>query len=355
MEIWPTIVKLLEQPDKNVRVSIELSQLSPLPSDTMKISMVNEIDPLLFIENIAHNLLHQQLQLKTSTWISIEEIYNSSITDKDCKIFLEILLVVSKLSAEEYCTHYKLASGLSTQEYFEEFFLIKFLNDIKNRILKKDTVKGNERIMNEVKQFLLRGPVLIAYRNGLVKLGIDCETTEIIDCIVNMDILFAKAMGDISGITLRNGILICIMYADFFALNITTETLQNILCTSDAVRLKAYIITKCFHETAHYLARSLSDDYNFSSPKFCTERDPKHDSKLFEFGRYMELCIFGIQPDWIHSSEEAANDFINNALLGYSLPLIRQKSDNVHYLIKRNKPSLSFAGDMEITEILDLH
>lgn len=94
--------------------------------------------------------------------------------------------------------------------------------------------------------------------------------------------------------------MVSIFLADFLVLDLK-ESLDKFVLSMDAIKLKAWIITKCFHKTAHFLARSFSTDFHF--PKFCCDNDPNNEAKLFERGRYIELRLFEIQPIWYCCNE----------------------------------------------------
>ncbi|KAG4066787.1 hypothetical protein HA402_012854 [Bradysia odoriphaga] len=343
---------MLNQPDKYPNIKFDMSMLTPLPSAILKISMNGITDPFAIMEIVARNMLSQQLELQCTTWILIRDIYEAVKMDRDLHIFLDMLLIASKLDVDEFGEYYKEEDcrSLSNQEYFEEKFLMNFLVEVKSRLTRRDIVSADQRICNEVKQFLTRRPILSAFEDGLQKLGLESNTSEIKNYINNMEILFCKSLGLVQGMALRNGILISMYSVDPYSLVEVDlkDLVLRVLLKQDAIKLKAWLITKCSHETAHFLARSISGDFNFASPKFCKDRDPEYETKLFELGRHVELKMFGMQPDWIRSSEEAANDFIHMALTGTELPLIRPQRPG--YLKKRNKPSLCFAGDIEYVD-----
>lgn len=327
---WPKIEVLLRQPEKYPRITIDLSELSPLPEEMLKIPMGAQINPLQFIEIFCWNILTKNLRLKRETWNVVKEIYDCVKVDQTLNMFLDMMLVVSKLDIDEYCQYYKKDASAVNEEYFEERFLFNFLTEINSRLAKEDIIQANQNNINLIKQSLLRPAIMEAFEDGLRKVGLETNSSKIRLIIKNMQIYFSKSLGnEVQAMALRNGILVSIFSSD-------TD-----------MRLKAWIITKCCHETAHYLAREISGDYNFSSPKFCTDNDPIEITKAFELGRYIELRLFEMQPNWIASSEQAAIEFINNALVQNELPLIRKREDHIRYLVAREYPSLSFAADLE--------
>lgn len=352
-KVWQKIQQVLLEPDKYPTVKIDLSELSPLSPEMLKIPMVGQINLNQFIEIIARNFLNQQLELQSSTWAAIKEIYEGVEKEKNAEIFLDMLLVVSKLDINEYCKYYRVESSkLSNQQFFEKSFLLSFLREVKNRLIKQDVLLANQVIMNEIKNILTQPSIMSAYADGLSKLGLKNDIAEIKNYINNMQIYFCKSLGDkIKGLTMRSGIMVSMSWCPVDALGLDLkETVEKFLLNMDGIKYKAWIITKCCHETAHFLARSFSNDFHFSSPQFCCDKDPHDETKIFEFGRHIELRLFKIQPNWLGSSEQAAMDFINNAFLKKDLPLICRKEEDLEYLVARIEPSLSFAGDVEVID-----
>lgn len=345
-KVWEKIEEILLEPG-NSTVKIDLSEVSPYPPELLKIPMVDRINTTQFIEIIARNILHQQLELESSTWITIKDIYEAATKDPNLEIFLEMLFVTSKLDVDEYCKYYKKYSSEVNGQYFEKKFLITFLSKVKNRLTKNDILVADQKIMHEIKLILSQPSIISAYADGLAKLGFEIDYVKIKNHINNMQIYFCKSLGNqIQGLTLRNGIVVSIFFSGLHL----EKSVEMFLMNMNWIKFKAWIITKCCHETAHFLARSFSNDFNFSSPKFCGEKDSNDEMKLFEFGRHIELRLFEIQPNWFNSSDEAAMDFINNALIKSVLPVIRPKEENVNYLVARDHPSLSFAGDIELIQ-----
>ncbi len=76
----------------------------------------------------------------------------------------------------------------------------------------------------------------------------------------------------------------------------------------------AELVTTALHETAHFLIRYICDDFNFSSPfSFAlnkTRRDPIDPDKNIESGRFIEVMLFGCQPDWAHTDRKSAMKFL---------------------------------------------
>lgn len=75
--MWQQIQEILLEPDKYPKVKIELSEQSPLSPEFLNIPMVGRMNTTQFIEIIARNILQQELELHTSTWIAIEHLRNS--------------------------------------------------------------------------------------------------------------------------------------------------------------------------------------------------------------------------------------------------------------------------------------
>jgi len=349
-KIWKNVEYMLSQ--NSTIIALDIAQYSPIPAVMTKIPMGGEFNPTQVIEILARNIFSNGLELQLSTWNLIKEVYDAAKNNRDCQLLLEILLVASKLDVNEYCKYYKDGgNSLPIGIFFEEDFLINLLLALKQRMLKNDIVLANQSISNQIKYILTRTPIMSAFEEGLRKLGLDNYKERITNYINGMQIYFSKSLGgQIQGVALRSGVLVSLLNIEVFGHNIEA-TVAECLVNVDMIKLKAWLITKCCHETAHFLARSFSNDFNFSSPNVCNDKDPNDDSKNFEFGRYIELCMFGMQPNWMKSSEEAAMDFINNALVSKNLPLIRRKEEDSRYLIERTQPSLSFAADIECIDL----
>lgn len=345
--IWPKIEEFLREKGKTSRFTIDLTDLSPLPEDIVKIPMGVHVNSQQLIENFCWNIATNKLHLRYETWNLVREIFDRAKDDRDLNIFLEMMLIVSKLSVDEYCQHFKRDNSKSNELFFEEFFLSNFLIHLNSVSAKKDFMQSNRNTINIIRQFLLRPVALSAFEDGLSKVCLEANRSKICSLINNMQIYFCKSIGnEIQAITLRNGIIVSLFYVHLFGSDLREEV-ENRLASSDATILKAWIITKCYHETAHYLAREICGDYNFSTAKFCMDNDPIDKNKPLELGRYTELLLFEMQPDWLRSSEEAARDFINNSLIKDELPLIRKRENDACYLVERDISSLSFAADIE--------
>lgn len=75
-------------------------------------------------------------------------------------MFLDMMLVVSKLDIDEYCQYYKKDASAGNEEYFEERFRFNFLTEINSRLAKEDIVQANQNNMNGLNSFY-SGPAII--------------------------------------------------------------------------------------------------------------------------------------------------------------------------------------------------
>ncbi|EFA13429.2 hypothetical protein TcasGA2_TC006973 [Tribolium castaneum] len=272
----------------------------------------------------------------------LEDDFSNSVK----KIYLQVLVHYTKLNVhqvyETYSSNFdKRPSGTKTNidNYFDSLikeFVLKAQQEEAYNVIK---VTSEEEIQ-VVRTALLSPSIRSGFQTCLNDImGFSCTAEWIKVKIEKMQIYTLdnfKPLAGLRGACLIDGILIC------------KGQLAEVPGTKN---FEADAVTLAAHECAHYLGRMMDGNFNWSTPSGNIaerQQDLVFPSINLEAGRTMELIIFDkIQPDWRHSSENSAIQFLERLKVVETCPILRAEEHNTLNLKSRICSIVSFGIDIE--------
>lgn len=240
------------------------------------------------IDAIFRNILTRRENFNRECWENITDLCSANFDDINARVRLQLLFLASKLDPVELArnhTTYEETLGDYVISFRDLF--IKFPSDEKTQ---------------EMKKFLKKPVFQRAIRDCLLEVDLPYEKAKILELIDSIRIYVSENWsGNLRGACLFDGIFV------------NAGEITAICIDSPSDRRQADLITLLAHETIHFLARKLSNNYNFSSPstgllsgKRLDREQNDYPRKFLELGRHIELIIFGKQPDWGSSKTSGA-------------------------------------------------
>lgn len=340
--------------DEQVSTSTIFGAVTPPPIDSVKIEMQNVFAIEKLREAITFSISGQGTNITIRTWKRIARFLQQGDEywiSRQNQIKVEIFLVVSKLNHKEYYER-MLELDPSIKKSLNEC-VSNLICDMVQTLMAESLyfckVDSTELASIRIKQFLQKPIILQAFKNVLSKIFLPQRlTTECIkESISSMNIYTTMALHPLCGSTVSDGIVIILQ--------------RNMLFLAEWPKyVQAAVFTLAAHETAHYMARRLANNFNFSSPYSLREsnpirEDPIISAKPLELGRALELEVFNCQPFWqwpqnemgedAQIAEAAAKEFFSRLEGTHNLPLFTTDDIDKFNIKKREIPSLSLGAE----------
>lgn len=324
----------------------------PCTPPILTIRMKEKFSIQNFQKIIVSSLIKKNSILTARVWRRIIKFLEMNVTDRKDEMKYEIFLVVVKVDVEElykYQNEFKGGADRLFNNILSNLLLLLTSQSVR-------FVDIGPAVSSELKQFLKNPVIVKAMINTLSQVFIGSEILAewIKTMIDSQSMYYCVMLPPLAGIVLTDGVLI--------------TSLAQIESFSEWTSIeKARILTLLCHETCHYLARVLADNFNFSSPHTKTQYTsdlPREDAviekKSLELGRAVELQLFGCQPYWAESTVEeekagevAADEFMQRAGSFTTLPLFT-KDDLIKFKIQSRKfPSVCLGCDFTYVRLPD--
>lgn len=245
----------------------------------------------LIKENILRNLFRQGKKFSQTLSKNLIDFFQLTSQCIEHKIYLQILLHISKCDLPEAELNETLASFLrnAKKNKIDEFYSIKL---------------ASEGEAKNIKNFLKCPVSLVAIEKNINVLFTETvDRDHLVDLIDKMNIYMGNicfCLPGLRGACLLDGIVI------FSGKVADREDCESIR--------EADLATLSIHEALHFILRCIAKDFNLSSPFKSSDsvrKDAVHPASNLEMGRQIEYDLFdGVRPLWVDSEPGAAEEFL---------------------------------------------